>query len=100
MLFIGSRWVPLVMSTMFASAMSVLRRRERISWIVILGLPALGVFLSISIGPSDWHSTGAAYPPYRLAWLMAGWGALFMLQGAIALTRYLLQNPESKVDAS
>lgn len=99
MILIENRWVPAVISVLLASAMWVLRKRERISWIVIAGLPVLGVFLSISIAPSDWHGAGAAHPPHRLAWLIAGWGALFMLEGAIALAQYLLQNPSSKVAA-
>ena len=93
MLLIDSRWVYTAVSVLFASAMWPLRKHEKVSWITIAGLPALGVYMTISVAPG-------AYPPHRVAWLMAGWGGLFVLEGTIALTRYLLRNPASKVARS
>ena len=93
MLLIENRWTPTVVSVLLASALGALRKREKVSWITIVGLPVLGICLTIFVTPG-------AYPPHRMAWLIAGWGALFVLEGAIALTRYLLQNPESQVAKS
>jgi drug/metabolite transporter (DMT)-like permease len=93
MLLIENRWTPTVVSVLLASALWALRKREKVSWITIAGLPVLGICLTIFVTPG-------AYAPHRMAWLIAGWGALFVLEGAIALTRYLLQNPESQVAKS
>ncbi len=90
MLLIENRWTPTVVSVLLASALWVLRKREKVSWITLVGLPILGICMTIFLTPG-------AYPPQRMAWLMAGWGALFVLEGTIALTRYLLQNSGSKV---
>ena len=90
MLFIENRWAPTVVSVLLALALWALRKRERVSWITIVGLPVLGICMTIFVAPG-------AYPPHRMAWLIAGWGALFVLEGAIALTRYLLHNPGPQV---
>jgi len=93
MLLIENRWVPTVASVLLASALWALRKSEKVSWITIIGLPVFGLCMTIFVVPG-------AYRPHRMAWLMAGWGGLFVLEGAIALTRYLLQNPASKVAES
>ena len=93
MLLIENRCTPTVLSVLLPSALWALRKCEKVSWITIVGLPVLGICLTIFVTPG-------AYPPHRMAWLIAGWGALFVLEGAIALTRYLLQNPESQVAKS
>jgi len=90
MLLSENRFVPTVASVLLASALWALRKREKVSWITIVGLPVLGICMTIFVTPG-------AYPRYRMAWLMAGWGALFVVEGTIALARYLLQNPASKV---
>ena len=93
MLLIENLWAPTVVSVLLASALWALRKHEKVSWITIVGLPVLGICLTIVVTPG-------AYPPHRMAWLIAGWGALFVLEGAIALTRYLVQNPGSRVAKS
>ena len=89
MLLIENRWVYTVLGVLFALALWVLRRNEKVSWIAIVGLPILGAYVTFFVPGS--------YPPHRIAWFMAGWGGLFVLDGTIALTRYLLRNPISKV---
>ena len=90
MLLTESRWVYTVMGVLFALALWVLRRNEKVSWIAIVGLPILGICMTVFFVPGS-------YPANRVAWFMAGWGGLFVLDGTIALTRYLLRNPMSKV---
>jgi hypothetical protein len=90
MLLIDSRWVYTAISVLFALALWVLGRNERTSWLTIMALPILGLSMTIFVGPGR-------YPPHGVAWFMAGWGGLFMLDGAIALVRYLLRNPRPKV---
>jgi hypothetical protein len=90
MLLTENRWAPAVVSVLLASALWILRKREKVSWITIVGIPVFGVFMTVFVAPG-------AYPPHSMAWLMAAWGGLFVLEGTIALTRYLLQNPPLKV---
>lgn len=90
MLLIESRWVYTVVGVLFALAMWALRRNEKVSWVAIVGLPILGTCMTVFFVPGS-------YPPNRVAWFMAGWGGLFVLDGTIALTRYLLRHPMSKV---
>lgn len=90
LLLIESRWAYTVIGVLFALALWALRRNERVSWIAIVGLPILGTCMTV-------FSVPGSYPPNRVAWFMAGWGGLFVLDGTIALTRYLLRNPMSKV---
>jgi hypothetical protein len=90
MLLIESRWVYTVSGLLFALALWALRRNEKVSWIAIVGLPILGACMTVFFVPGS-------YPPNRVAWFMAGWGGLFVLDGTIALTRYLLRNPMPKV---
>lgn len=90
LLLIESRWAYTVIGVLFALALWALRRNERVSWIAIVGLPILGTCMTV-------FSVQGSYPPNRVAWFMAGWGGLFVLDGTIALTRYLLRNPMSKV---
>lgn len=90
MLLIASRWVYTAIGVLFALALWVLGRNERTSWLTIIGLPILGLSMTIFVGPGS-------YPPHGVAWFMAGWGGLLMLDGAIALVRYLLRNPRPKV---
>lgn len=90
LLLIESRWAYTVIGVLFALALWALRRNERVSWIAIVGLPILGICMTV-------FSVPGSYPPNRVAWFMAGWGGLFVLDGTIALTRYLLRNPMSKV---
>ncbi|HEX8881346.1 MAG TPA: hypothetical protein VF749_15010 [Candidatus Acidoferrum sp.] len=90
LLLIESRWAYTVIGVLFALALWALRRNEKVSWIAIVGLPILGTCMTV-------FSVPGSYPPNRVAWFMAGWGGLFVLDGTIALTRYLLRNPMSKV---
>ena len=90
LLLIESRWAYTVIGVLFALALWALRRNEKVSWIAIVGLPILGICMTV-------FSVPGSYPPNRVAWFMAGWGGLFVLDGTIALTRYLLRNPMSKV---
>ena len=90
MLLSENRLVPTVASVLLASALWALRKFEKVSWITIVGLPVLGICMTIFVTPG-------AYPSHRMAWLMAGLGGLFVLEGTIALARYLLQNPASKL---
>lgn len=90
LLLIESRWAYTVIGVLFALALWALRRNEKVSWIAIVGLPILGTCVTA-------FSVPGSYPPNRVAWFMAGWGGLFVLDGTIALTRYLLRNPMSKV---
>lgn len=90
LLLIESRWAYTVIGVLFALALWALRRNEKVSWIAIVGLPILGTCVTA-------FSVPGSYPPNRVAWFMAGWGGLFVLDGTIALTRYLLRSPMSKV---
>ena len=90
MLLIERRWVYTAVGVLFALAIWALRKHEKVSWITVAGLPILGVGMTMFLAPSS-------YPPHRFAWFMGGWGGLFVLEGTIALARYLLRNPKAKV---
>jgi len=90
MLLIESQWVYTVIGVLFAVGLWALRKNEKVSWLSIVGLPILGVCMTIFLAPGGNR-------PNRLAWFMAGWGGLLVLDGAIALLRYLLRNPLPKV---
>jgi hypothetical protein len=90
---IESRWVYTAIAGLFASALWAPRKNERVSWLTILGLPLLGLCMTIFFAPGSG-------PADLMAWFLAGWGGLFLLDGAITLTRYLLRNPVSNVTES
>jgi hypothetical protein len=83
-------WVWLAASLIVSAAMVVARRQFRVSWIVPLGFPILGLLMTRF--PSPLHQAPAYF--------LVGWGVLFLLDGAFTLIRYLLQNPAPKATAA
>jgi hypothetical protein len=59
---------------------------QRVSSIVLAGLPCLGVILSVFL-------PRGIVGPQRVACFLAGAGALFVFDGALTLFRYLRANP-------
>jgi hypothetical protein len=79
-------WVWLAASLFVSAAMVVARKQFRVSWIVPLGFPLLGLLMTRY--PVSLHKAPAYF--------LIGWGILFLLDGAFTLVRYLLQNPAPK----
>jgi len=64
----------------------------RLSWIVISAIPLIG--FSLAIFPLD-----ALTPAHRLGYFATAGGLLIVVDGAVALVRYLWQNPGLSVPA-
>jgi len=83
MILIQQRWIWTAAGVLVAIAMFIARHQYRVSWIVPVGFPLLGLYLTFYV--TDRHIA----PTYFLV----GWGAIFVLDGAVTLIRFLLQNP-------
>jgi hypothetical protein len=89
MLFFRNPWLCSLAGLLLAAAMWFgARLEQRLSWIVLAGLPVLGVTLSLFL-PRD------RIGPERAAWFLAGSGVLFVLEGALTLFSYLRQHPRA-----
>jgi hypothetical protein len=88
-LVIHTRWIWSVVGIVFSAAMVIARKDQRLSWILPVGFPLLGLYLTTFVPR-----------PQAPALFMAGMGILFLLDGALKLIRYVLQNPAPKVPAA
>lgn len=88
-LLIHQRWVWTATGTMFSIALIIARRDFGISWILPLGFPILGLYIT-RFAP---RHMGASY-------FIIGMGLLFLLDGIVTLVRYLIQNPRPKSPAA
>jgi hypothetical protein len=86
---VRDRWVWSAVGAIFSAAMVVARKDFRLSWIMPVGLPVLGLYITSSVP----RSKASAY-------FIAGMGMLFLLDGASKLIRYLLQNPAPRTPAA
>ncbi|HEX4544500.1 MAG TPA: hypothetical protein VH114_15145 [Candidatus Acidoferrum sp.] len=89
MMVIENRWVCTAAGVIMAVGLSCVRRDQRLSWIVLLGFPVIGLCISVFFASPV---TG----PNRLTYFLGGWGVLFAHDGAITLIRYIHQNPLAK----
>jgi len=87
MITIHERWVSAAAGIIIGAAMWIARNNYRLSWIVPMGFPFVGLYITIFVA-----SPGA--PP---ACFLAGWGVLFLLDGGMKLIRFILQNPAPNV---
>jgi len=90
MIAIRGRWTPAAAGLIVAAAMWIARKDYRWSWIIPLGFPVVG-------GCISWFNASPLKAP---AYFCAGWGALFFVDGATTLIRYLLQHPAPKEPAA
>jgi hypothetical protein len=90
MMVVENRWVFSAAGIVIAAALWVARKEHRLSSIVLLGFPFLGFYMTIFLAS---RVTGADH----IAYFLVGGGVLFMLDGAIALVRYIVRNPAAKV---
>ena len=67
-----------------------MRKDYRLSWLIVLGFPAVVLCTAIFLG-------ARISEPDRLSYFVAGWGALFLLDGLVTLTRFIRRNPMPKV---
>jgi hypothetical protein len=83
---IQARWVFGVAGLLFSIATALARRTFRFSWILPIGFPLLGFYIS-------------AFVPRHIGpdYFIVGMGLLFVLDGTATLIRYLIRNPKSKV---
>jgi len=93
-MFIASRWICAVAGVVLAAALWLgARRDERLSWIVLLGFPFIGfymtAFLFVRVSGPD-----------RVAYFLAGGGVLFVLEGAWKLIQYLRSHPPAELPQS
>jgi hypothetical protein len=87
MMFIANRWICGAAGVAIAAALWMgVRKDERLSWIVLAGFPFIGFYMTVFMAN---HVVG----PDRVAYFLAGSGMLFLLDGAVALIRYLRRNP-------
>jgi hypothetical protein len=86
-LFFRNPWVCSAAGLLLAAAMWFgAHREQRMSWIVLVGFPLAGFYTSIFL-------PRGTVGPERVAYFLAGGGALFFLDGAASLIRFLLRNP-------
>ena len=83
---IGERWVWSAAGVVVGVAMWIARKDYRLSWIVVLGFPFIGVSMTIFLAS---RMNGPAY-------FLAGWGVLFLFDGVITLIRYIFTNPVAR----
>jgi len=89
MIAIHQRWVWTAAGLIIGLGMAIARRQHRMSWIVPVGFPAVGLLTTLYV-------TSRQKAP---AVFLVGWGILFVLDGGVALIRYLLQNPAPQESA-
>ena len=68
------------------------RQHRQLTWIAFAGFPLFGLYMTA-------FRPNLATSPDRLDYFLAAGGALFLLDGAVALVRYVVQNPVAKVPA-
>ena len=86
-MFIPNRWICAGAGVVLAAALWLgSRKDERLSWIVLVGFPFIGFYMTAFLAT---HVTG----PDRVAYFLAGGGVLFVADGALRLLRYLRLNP-------
>jgi hypothetical protein len=90
MITIHQRWVWAAEGVIVGAAMWIARKDYRLSWIVPVGFPFIGSYITIFV------ASRVTTPAYFLA----GWGLLFLLDGGMKLIRFLLQNPAPKAPAA
>ena len=86
-LFVDNRWAFTAWGIAITAALWIVRKDYRLSPIVLLGCPLLGLYTTLFVA-----SRGD-----RSAYSLVGLGVLFALDGAFALTRYIMHNPAPKV---
>jgi len=86
---IHQRWVWTATGTLFSIAMIIARRTFRFSWILPVGFPLLGLYIT-TFAPRHMGGT----------YLIIGMGMLFILDGAATLITYLIRNPMPKAPAA
>jgi hypothetical protein len=87
-LFFRNPWVCSVAGLMMSAAMWFAARREQqLTWVALAGFPIMGIALTLFLPL-------AIAGPERVAWFIAGSGAIFFLDGAFTLFRYLRANPQ------
>jgi hypothetical protein len=87
-LFFRNPWICSVAGLMMSAAMWLAARREQqLTWFALAGFPIMGIALTLFLPLS-------IAGPERVAWFIAGSGALFFLDGAFTLFRYLRSNPQ------
>ena len=69
------------------------RNEQRLSWVVLAGLPFFGLYMTI-------FHIGSTPGPNRAAFFLGGAGLLFLVDGALNLVRYLRKNPRQQGSAS
>jgi hypothetical protein len=87
LLLVQNRWVCFVAGAVMAAACWIATRgEERLPWLLLLGFPIGGFWMSLFLAD---HVFGAD----RSAYYLAISGTLFLLEGAVTLVVYLRQNP-------
>jgi hypothetical protein len=93
-MFIRSPWICSATGLLLAAALWFgARHEQRLSWIVLGGFPFLGFTLSVFL-------PRAIVGSERIAYLLAGAGLLFFLDGTLSLIRFLLRNPRPRSSES
>ena len=93
MMFIDRPWSFAAAGIDLALALWIMNGKDfRLSWIVISAIPLIG--FSLAIFPPD-----ALTPAHRLGYFAMAGGLLIVADGAVALVRYLWQNPGLSVPA-
>jgi hypothetical protein len=92
-MFIDRPWTFAAAGIELGLALWIMNGKDfRLSWIVISAIPLIG--FSLAIFPPD-----ALTPAHRLGYFATAGGLLIVADGAVALVRYLWQNPGLSVPA-
>jgi hypothetical protein len=92
-MFIDRPWTCAAAGIDLGLALWIMNGKDfRLSWIVISAIPLIG--FSLAIFPLD-----ALTPAHRLGYFATAGGLLIVVDGAVALVRYLWQNPGLSVPA-
>ena len=85
--FFSNPWLCLVSGFLTSAALWFgLRYIQRVSWILLAGFPLLGLAMLLFLPR---YIDG----PARVAWFLAGTGVILIVEGTVALLRYLEKNP-------
>lgn len=94
LMLVQQRWICAASGVLVSVGLWIGTRKEQpLSWLLLAGFPLVGIFMAVFVAD---HVVGSD----RGAYFLAAIGALFFLDGALALFQYLRRNPMPKPTSS